>query len=664
MSSRDNSLPVHFFTIVLNGMPFIRHHIDQFRHLPFRWHWHIVEGAARLVHDTAWSLASGGQLPESCHRQGRSVDGTSEYLDDLAKRFPEQVTIYRKPPGTLWDGKLEMVSAPLAQITEPCLLWQVDADELWTRIQLAQGRQIFLDAPERTAAYYWCHFFVGPGLVVSSRNCYSQKGGQEWLRTWRYEPGDFWVAHEPPRLVRRIDQEKGVDVGRINPFLNAETEAHGLVFQHFAYTTIEQLRFKEQYYGYAGAVFRWLMLQKEQTFPRLLRDYFPWVQDDTTVDRTVTQGIVPILLKDAALLLPEDAVIVLDGVFFQYYQTGIARVWTWLLTELVASDLAQRLIILDRDGTAPKIDGYRYLTVPRHQEDSSSDRQMLEDLCQKLKAALFVSTWHSHPVTTPSLLMVHDFLPEQLLGEAAQQEARWREKESALRYASAFVAVSENSARDLLRYYPELSGTPLHVVHNGVPDSLRRAPGAEVERFCARYGIDRPYYLYVGPRGWYKNFRALLDAFVLIDNREELLMVTTGGELEPEFASHPAARFVRVVPRLSDEELAAAYSGALALVYPSSHEGFGLPPVEAMACGCPVIVGDAPAVAEVVGDAARKVTPADSHDFAQALSEMQRQETRNAWSRRGLARAALFTVKRQALEFRGVVASLIGSVLS
>ena len=91
-------LPLHFFTIVLNGEPFIRHHIEVFRRLTVPWHWHIIEGVAQLKHDTAWSVRAGGHIPDEFHREGRSVDGTSEYLDHVARDFPKQVTVYRKPP--------------------------------------------------------------------------------------------------------------------------------------------------------------------------------------------------------------------------------------------------------------------------------------------------------------------------------------------------------------------------------------------------------------------------------------------------------------------------------------------------------------------------------------------------------------------------------------
>ena len=150
---RNETLPVHFFTIVLNGRPFIEHHLDVFKRLPFRWHWHIVEGVADLAHDTAWSKAHGGRISGGLHRNGLSNDGTMEYLDSIERQFPDRITISRKP-GALWDGKLEMVNAPLARLNEECLLWEVDADELWTEDQIIRARALFLARPDKTAAYY------------------------------------------------------------------------------------------------------------------------------------------------------------------------------------------------------------------------------------------------------------------------------------------------------------------------------------------------------------------------------------------------------------------------------------------------------------------------------------------------------------------------------
>lgn len=654
-----SSLPVHFFTIVLNGMPFIKHHIEQFRFLPFSWHWHIVEGVAELVGDTGWSLANGGQIPENCHKDGYSVDGTSAYLDLLVDAYPDQVTVYRKPSGSFWQGKLEMVQAPLQNISEPCLLWQIDADECWTYLQLVDGWHLFEKEPQRTAAYYWCHFFVGPHLVVSSRNCYSQLEGQEWLRTWRYQPGDRWQAHEPPRLFRSVEQGQPVDVASLCPFTNNETEAHGLVFQHFAYTTIEQVRFKEQYYGYTGARFRWLQLQKETLLPNYLKYFLPWVQDQATVDTAAAQQITPIPLPPAhAQYMPDDAVIVIDGVFFQYFVTGIANVWTWLLEELARLAVARQIVILDREGTLPKIEGYRTVQVSRHQENSQQDREMLQQVCDNLGATLFVSTWHTTPVHTPLLLMIHDLLPELLLGAAFDDDPRWLEKKHAIAYADRFLCVSAHTAAELQRYYPDTACKPVHVVHNGIPECFRPAQASEIEQFKRRYGISKPYFLFVGPRAWYKNFGTLLDAFASMPNRAEFLIVSSNNQpLEAAFSEHPAAASVVITERLSEQELIAAYSGATALVYPSACEGFGLPPLEAMACGCPVVAGAAAAVAEVVGDAACRVLPEDTKNFALALLRMQQPHQRARLIQKGYQRAVLFSVHRQAAQVQQVIAA-------
>jgi ADP-heptose:LPS heptosyltransferase/2-polyprenyl-3-methyl-5-hydroxy-6-metoxy-1,4-benzoquinol methylase len=290
---RNETLPVHFFTIVLNGRPFIEHHLDVFKRLPFRWHWHIVEGVADLAHDTAWSKAHGGRISGGLHRNGLSNDGTMEYLDSIERQFPDRITISRKP-GALWDGKLEMVNAPLARLNEECLLWEVDADELWTEDQIIRARALFLARPDKTAAYYLCHCFVGRNLVTTTLNTHGNYMDSKWLRTWYFRPGDHWTSHEPPRLVRTLAGGAVADVASLNPIRQAETEAHRLVFQHYAYATEAQLRFKEVYYGYARAVQQWHRLQRADRFPLRLADYFDWVKDAAAVDTVESQGIIPL----------------------------------------------------------------------------------------------------------------------------------------------------------------------------------------------------------------------------------------------------------------------------------------------------------------------------------------------------------------------------------
>ena len=279
-------LPIRFFTIVLNGMPFVRHHLPVFQQLSVPWEWHIAEGLADLRHDTAWSLRkrwsirkpfrlqSRGWLPHEMHAGGRSIDGTSQYLDEIAA-LDARVKVFRKPVGSFWDGKREMVQTACANLAGETLLWQVDSDELWTAEQIHAVQAMFAQSPEKTAARYWCHYFVGPELEIVDRGGYGN-GPEEWLRTWRARPGDVWQAHEPPLLVRQ-----GVPLCR-SAFTQAETEARGLVFEHYAYVTEQQVAFKEAYYGYPHALRHWNELQLAQP-PIQLERYLPWVRQPVRV---------------------------------------------------------------------------------------------------------------------------------------------------------------------------------------------------------------------------------------------------------------------------------------------------------------------------------------------------------------------------------------------
>lgn len=285
-------LSIHFFTIVLNGDPFIKYHIDVFRRMSVDWQWHIIEGVATHVHDTAWSLATGGFIPPEFHTDGLSVDGTTAYVDALAQE-DARVTVYRPPPGRFWNGKLEMVSAPLPNLPAECLLWQIDADELWTVEQIETAHRLFLAQPQRMSAFFLCNFFVGPTLVTTGVDTYGNNRSYEWLRLWRYRAGDHWASHEPPRLVRPTGGQPA-DVGSLNPFLHEETATTGLIFQHYAYATPEQVRFKEGYYGYRDALKNWESLNAGSSFPQRLAGFFPWVKDRTEVDGLGRMGVVPL----------------------------------------------------------------------------------------------------------------------------------------------------------------------------------------------------------------------------------------------------------------------------------------------------------------------------------------------------------------------------------
>lgn len=334
---------------------------------------------------------------------------------------------------------------------------------------------------------------------------------------------------------------------------------------------------------------------------------------------------------------------ILDAVFFQYRITGIARVWEEILRQWARMPSAQNMLILDRDGTCPRIDGMRYRTVIRHDYNNlNADQSMLQQICDEEGARGFISTYYTTPLTTPSLLLIHDCIPEAL--GADLNEPAWQEKRHAVSYASCYCTVSDHSARDLRHYYPDTEKKPIQTIYNGVSEIFYPATDQETRTFREQFGIAKPYYLFVGPIEWYKNFALLIDGFKLLPNHSDYLIVRTrSGENEEVMIPE-----VITTGRLSDNQLRAAYSGALALVYPSWYEGFGLPVLEAMACGCPVIAAAASSIPEVAGNAACLIPPHNREAMAAALLSLQSPDIRQRLSQAGLAQAKQFSWRHTA----------------
>ena len=237
------------FTIVLDGMPYIGWHLPVLNQLKdVDWRWIIAEGAAMNYYDTGWCKSQSPRL---------SWDGTTEYLNSI-RRHP-RVTVLQQQQ---WNGKTEQCNACLEQIKEPCILLQVDCDELWTAQQLRGLLELF-QRPWNSARFF-CQYRVGPNLIVTSENTYGNKTG-EWHRAWRYTPGMRFERHEPP-VMNGIAERCAT---------REFTRDMGLVFDHWAYALEAQVKFKEFFYGYTGAVQHCKRLQAHNNFPTKLNNFLP-----------------------------------------------------------------------------------------------------------------------------------------------------------------------------------------------------------------------------------------------------------------------------------------------------------------------------------------------------------------------------------------------------
>jgi anaerobic magnesium-protoporphyrin IX monomethyl ester cyclase len=229
----------------------------------------------------------------------------------------------------------------------------------------------------------------------------------------------------------------------------------------------------------------------------------------------------------------------------------------------------------------------------------------------------------------------------------------------AARFADAIITVSASAKRDIVGLYKVDPGR-VHVVHEAAAPSFRPVTDAKtLERVRRRYGLAERTILYVGTIEPRKNLPALVDAFAQRRRSGELdhQLVCVGPygwksrRLDDLIARSGAAEAVNFTGYVPFEDLPALYTLAEMFVYPSMYEGFGLPVVEAMACGVPVITGRAAALAEVGGDAVEHVERLESGALGDALVALAHDDARRArMSASGLARAQTFSWDRAAGE--------------
>jgi glycosyltransferase involved in cell wall biosynthesis len=223
------------------------------------------------------------------------------------------------------------------------------------------------------------------------------------------------------------------------------------------------------------------------------------------------------------------------------------------------------------------------------------------------------------------------------------------------------IAISENTARDVAEFFGVPRGR-LTVVHNGL-EHARFFPG-DRERakswIARRHGLEQPFFLYIArlehPA---KNHVRLISAFneFKAATRSEWQLAFGGSDWHGAEAIHaaaresPFARDIRLLGFVPDEELSDLYRAADVFVYPSLYEGFGMPPTEAMACGCPVICSTRGSLAEVVGEAAAIVDPEDVRSITRELTAMAGDAAlRERFRAAGFAQAAKFSWDRTAAE--------------
>ena len=276
-------------------------------------------------------------------------------------------------------------------------------------------------------------------------------------------------------------------------------------------------------------------------------------------------------------------------------------------------------------------------------------------------------------VRCPSVVTIHDCIhlmfPQYLPNRLAYAYAR-AQMWAAARRSDCILTVSEASKRDILHLF-NVSPEKIVVVYNAIDTHFSVTPSDDaVTRVRERYQLDHRFVLYVGNIKPHKNLVRLIEAFDELrrGELEDLKLLIIGDQisrlpaLRRAVHRHKLHKHVRFLGYLADDQLAILYRLASVFAFPSLYEGFGLPPLEAMASGTPVVTSNVSSLPEVVGDAAVLVNPYDVDAIVDGLRRVLTNPALAAeMGQKGIARAREFSWERSVAKTWGVYQQIAGS---
>lgn len=256
------------------------------------------------------------------------------------------------------------------------------------------------------------------------------------------------------------------------------------------------------------------------------------------------------------------------------------------------------------------------------------------------------------------IVTIHDlgFMKNPELYHPLEQMYQWISHSLAIYRADKIITISEASKKDLIKYFPK-SKDKIKVIHLGYNEgSFKVYPEEDIENFLQRGEYPEEYLLYIGRLENKKNILNLIKAYQATDRKWPLILAGRPGnfgyaEIEKLATSDDLKGDIILTGYVSQENYPLLMAGAKAFVFPSKFEGFGLPVLEAMACGVPVVCSDIPALKEVASDKAIYFDPDNVDDIKDKLDKiMHNSELREQYQKKSLARAKDFSWSKTAKE--------------
>ena len=260
----------------------------------------------------------------------------------------------------------------------------------------------------------------------------------------------------------------------------------------------------------------------------------------------------------------------------------------------------------------------------------------------------------------PTIVTVHDLIPLKFprhFPRGIRGEIKWQRQKFSLNAKTAIITDSQTSKKDIY----EITGfdqQKIHVVYLAPDEEFKVLEKEKLPPIAKKYKLPRNYILYVGDLNWNKNLPGLINSFYGLKKTDDSLVIVGKAFLNKNLAERIA--LVKLIKKLNisskvkflgfipTKDLAAVYNLAEVYCQPSFYEGFGLPVLEAMACGCPVVSSNTSSLSEIVGEAVLLVSPR-TEEIAKGLKEViQNKELQKKLINKGLRQASKFSWEKTA----------------
>lgn len=339
--------------------------------------------------------------------------------------------------------------------------------------------------------------------------------------------------------------------------------------------------------------------------------------------------------------------IVIDNVIFQLLKDtpgGVNRVWSNtlpILKELLPND---ELILLTRKGSSKENFGLATYPIPAYGRPLSVDDKMLSTICRKLHADIFISTYCTRTEAAKNILVVYDLIPEKVHGKNLSYSIDFVGRQRAYRTADILICISEYTKMELCLWY-NMDSRIVETAYLGTSKEFCPKSLEEITSFREKYNVPLDYLVLDG-----NITKEMMQLFcpAYASTRTKFSLLSYGLPLK-NYVTELCTKYkipLYQISWLENEEVPVVLCGSKGLIYLSSCEGFGLPVLEAMSCGVPVLCSKEDSLPEVGGDSVQYLPTFNFLEMKKSVNAFLNGAKNKRLAEKGLLRSKLFTWKK------------------